>query len=150
MAWPDIIFELNKLSPGSNQLPERQAQELKGRIGLLMSQFSAHEKPSFKPIPDDVIISIPPKNGTTWLMHICHQIRMKGQEPDFEDQLEVITRNRCQSRYKTIASKATCSYLVDLYSSTVSARPRRRETNLRLQESVISAYHFLNSALSLS
>ena len=38
----------------------------------------------------DVIVIVPPKHGTTWLVHVCHQIRMKGQEPDFENQLDII------------------------------------------------------------
>ena len=43
--------------------------------------------PPFTPRPNDVV---PYKSGTTWLMHICHQIRMQGAEPDFEDQTEVV------------------------------------------------------------
>ena len=70
--------------------PEQQVQELKRRMDASTSDMS-NDETSFKPNPDDVIVAIPPKNGTTWLMHICHQVRMKGQEPDFEDQLDVIT-----------------------------------------------------------
>ena len=45
---------------------------------------------SFKPNPDDVIVAVPPKSGTTWLLHICHQLRMSGAVPDFDDELTVI------------------------------------------------------------
>ena len=63
-------------------------QELKRRAGATAS--SLVEKPSFQPNPDNVIVAMPPKNGTTWVLHICHQIRMQGQEPDFDDQNDVI------------------------------------------------------------
>ena len=68
--------------------PEEQVQELKRRADAIASTLT--EKPSFKPDPDDVIVATPPRNGTTWTLHICHQIRMQGQEPDFEDQNDVI------------------------------------------------------------
>ena len=68
--------------------PEQQVQELKRRADAIASTLT--EKPSFKPDPDDVIVATPPKNGTTWTLHICHQIRMQGQEPDFEDQNDII------------------------------------------------------------
>ena len=68
--------------------PEQQVQELKRRAGAIAS--SLVEKPSFQPNPDGVIVAMPPKNGTTWVLHICHQIRMQGQEPDFDNQNDVI------------------------------------------------------------
>ena len=68
---------------------EQQVQELKKRAEVLRSTLIL-EAPSFKPNPDDLIVAMPPKNGTTWMLHICHQIRMQGQEPDFEDQLDVV------------------------------------------------------------
>ena len=47
----------------------------------------AVEKPLFKPYPDDVIIAS--CTAQKWhkmaTAHICHQICMQGQEPDFED-----------------------------------------------------------------
>ena len=68
--------------------PEQQIQELLKRTGVYDSTLV--ERLSFKPNPDDVIVAVPPKNGTTWLLHLCHQIRMQGQEPNFEDQNDVI------------------------------------------------------------
>ena len=70
--------------------PEKQAEELKKRLGILFGLMMDIKKQTFQPNPEDVIIAMPPKNGTTWLTHTCHQIRTKGREPDFEDQLEVI------------------------------------------------------------
>ena len=135
--------------------PEQQTQELKRRIGLVMSQFNAHEKPSFKPNPDDVIVAMPPKNGTTWLMHICHQIRMKGQEPDFEDQMDVISLIEASEKL----------FGVNPGTQPQPAKPRVFGTHLQYpfvpeegkrifsfrnqKDAVISAYHFFNSGLSL-
>ena len=34
-----------------------------------------------------MIVAVPPKSGNTWLSHICHQIRTKGADLDFEDQI---------------------------------------------------------------
>ena len=39
---------------------------------------------------DDIVVAVPGKSGTTWLMHIAHQVRMKGATPDFDDQMDVI------------------------------------------------------------
>ena len=69
--------------------PEEQVQELKKRMKVAES-YMTYEL-LFKPNPDDVIVAVPPKSGTTWILHICHQIRMKGREPDFDDQADVIT-----------------------------------------------------------
>ena len=71
--------------------PEQQAREVKQRMDALKSGGVTRENLSFNPNSDDVIVTTPAKNGTTWILHICHQIRMKGQEPDFDDQLDVIT-----------------------------------------------------------
>lgn len=65
-------------------------QELKTRLGFAQSIIDSQEKPALKLNPDDVLVTVPPKNGMTWLLHVCHQIRMKGQEPNFEDQWEVV------------------------------------------------------------
>lgn len=39
---------------------------------------------------DDVIVAVPEKSGTTWVQHICHQLRVGGHEPDFDDQMDVM------------------------------------------------------------
>ena len=67
--------------------PEQQVRELKRRSLPPVAEGSI----SFTPRPTDVIVATPPKCGTTWLLHIVHQLRMKGAEPDFEDQFEVMT-----------------------------------------------------------
>lgn len=67
--------------------PDEQVKELKRRF---MVGGAPHEL-SFQPRADDIIVAVPPKCGTTWLLHICHQIRMQGAEPDFEEQNDVIT-----------------------------------------------------------
>ena len=39
---------------------------------------------------DDVVVSVPPKSGTTWAMNIVHQLREKGDR-NFEDILAEVT-----------------------------------------------------------
>ena len=46
---------------------------------------------SFSPRHTDVIIATAGKSGTTWISHICHQIRTRGAEPDFENQMPDVT-----------------------------------------------------------
>ena len=69
--------------------PEQQVQELQRRMIAVHIIFSSGVE--FTPRPSDVIVATPQKSGTTWLMHICHQIRMGGSEPDFEIQEDIIT-----------------------------------------------------------
>jgi hypothetical protein len=40
--------------------------------------------------PDDVIISPPAKCGTTVFLHLCQQLRAHGEEPTFNDQMDII------------------------------------------------------------
>ena len=68
--------------------PEQQVQELTRRFKVLRS-LQKFDQPGFSPNPDDIIIAVPPKNGLTWMLHICHQIRMHGEEPDFEQQDDI-------------------------------------------------------------
>ena len=63
---------LTEPAPGFNEpwTPQQQIQELKTRLGFAQSIIDSQEM--------------------TWLLHVCHQIRMKGQEPNCEDQWEVV------------------------------------------------------------
>ena len=69
---------------------EEQLQELTRRIGVLGAE-QINQNVSIKPRSNTVIVSAAAKSGTTWILHICHQIRMKGAEPDFENQTDVVT-----------------------------------------------------------
>ena len=69
--------------------PEQQIQELQRRMMVVLEIFFSDVE--FTPRPSDVIVATPVKSGTTWLMHICHQLRMGGSEPNFEVQEDVIT-----------------------------------------------------------
>ena len=68
--------------------PEQQQQELTRRMNLL--GLGKEIMPPFTPRPDDVVCAVPYKSGTTWLTHICHQIRMQGAEPTFQDQSTIV------------------------------------------------------------
>ena len=68
---------------------ERQIQEVVRKFKCYREL--ENQETSFKPLPDNVIVAVAPKSGTTWLLHICHQLRMRGAELDFEYQTEVFT-----------------------------------------------------------
>ena len=68
--------------------PEEQRIELARRFKL--SGIGTVVLPPFTPRPTDVLCVVPYKSGTTWLTHICHQIRMQGSDPDFDDQTKVV------------------------------------------------------------
>ncbi len=134
--------------------PERQMQEVARRWELYRG-IENHQEVSFKPLPDDVIVAVPPKCGTTWLLHICHQIRMQGAEPDFEHQTSVIA-------WIELAERA---YNVDPATMPQPASPRILATHLQYplvpkggkiiycfrdqKDALVSAYHYLNSFFSL-
>ena len=67
--------------------PEQQLRELSRRSPLRLGQKGF----SFTAMSTDVIVATPAKCGTTWLLHICHQLRMKGAEPDFDEQVPGVT-----------------------------------------------------------
>ena len=134
--------------------PEQQLKELERRMDASSSDMN-HTKPSFQPKSDDIIVAIPPKNGITWLMHICHQMRMQGREPDFEDQMQVITWIEASEKVHGI----------DPAAKTQPARPYIFVTHLphsllpnggkliycfrEQKDAVLSAYYFYDSKLSL-
>ena len=132
---------------------EQQMQEVKRRTEVLRSTLIL-EAPSFKPHPDDVIVAMPPKNGTTWMLHICHQIRMQGQEPDFKDQLDVVG---------WIEGEKLLG--IDVSTQNQPAKPRIFITHLRYslvpvggkrihcfrdpKDSILSDYYFQDKLISL-
>ena len=81
----DDSTSIEDLAPATVWTPEQQIRELKQRSMPPVAEGCIF----FTPRPTDVIVAVPPKCGTTWLLHIVHQLRMNGSEPDFEDQLEV-------------------------------------------------------------
>ena len=135
--------------------PEQQMQELKRRMGLAMSQMMSNEKISFKPNPDDIIVTLPPKNGTTWLMHICHQIRMKGHEPDFDDQLEVVSLIEASERLFGVNPTTQQQPASPRIFGTHLSYPLVPEGGKKIfsfrnqKDAVVSAYHFFGSFLAL-
>ena len=133
--------------------PERQMQEVAKRWDFYREMEC--QEVSFKPLPDDVIVAVPPKCGTTWLLHICHQIRMYGAEPDFE----------CQSNVITWIELAERAYNTDPATMPQPARPRILATHLLYplvpkggkiiycfrepKDALVSAHYYLNSFFSL-
>ena len=84
---PEPASEFKKTT--SSWTVDEQIQELGKRMTTMVDKFN---KPlSFSPRPTDVTIVTAPKSGTTWTSHICHQIRTKGAEPDFENQVPDVT-----------------------------------------------------------
>ena len=135
--------------------PEQQMQELKRRMDVTMTEMMALEKPSFKPKPDDVFVVLPPKNGTTWMLHICHQIRMKGEEPDFEDQLDVITMLEVSETILGVAPDARPQPAIPRIFASHLPYPLIPEGGKRIfsfrnqKDAVVSAYHFFDTCLAL-
>ena len=80
MQQPEDLVNLDEWTP------EQQVLALKYRSSILLKQ----QPFSFSPLPGDIFIAVPPKSGTTWVSHICHQLRTNGAEPDFEDQEMVV------------------------------------------------------------
>ena len=134
--------------------PEQQMQEMCRRTGFYQ-EGENRSNLSFVPKPDDVIVAVAPKSGTTWMLHICHQIRMHGVEPDFERQTDVLT-------WIELAEKMIG---IDLDTMVQPANPRIFATHLQYplvpkggrivycfreqKDVLVSAYYFLDSFLSL-
>ena len=133
---------------------ERKMQEVARRWGFYR-EMENHQELSFTPLPDDVIVAVPQKCGTTWLLHICHQIRMRGAEPDFKSQADVITWIELAERV----------YKVDPATMPQPASPRILATHLQYplvpkggktiycfreqKDALVSAYYHLNSMFLL-
>ena len=134
--------------------PEQQLKELKRRMDASTSDMS-HTKPSFQPNPSDVIVAIPQKNGITWMMHICHQIRMRGREPDFEDQLQVITWIEASERVHGIdpASKPQPAsphiFVTHLPFLLLPSGGKKIYCFRDQKDAILSAYYFYDSKFSL-
>lgn len=45
--------------------------------------------------PEDVVMAVPAKSGTTWALHIGHQLRAGGAPVSFDNQMDVITWLEC-------------------------------------------------------
>ena len=66
--------------------PEQQLAEMMRRAVPLLTIMNTPI--SFSPFPTDVTVVTSMKSGTTWVSHICHQLRTKGREElDFEEQV---------------------------------------------------------------
>ena len=152
----------NSLVMGDQQLyksevwtPEQQTKELKRRMGVMAKTLDHGTKPSFKPNPDDVIVALPPKNGTTWLTHICHQIRTKGQEPDFEDQMEVVCVIEASKKLFGIEPGAHVPPAAPRVFATHLLYPLLAEGGKKIfcfrnpKDAMVSAFHFYDSVLTL-
>ena len=108
-AMNDDSTSIEDLARATVWTPEQQIPELKQRSMPPVAEGCIF----FTPRPTDVIVAVPPKCGTTWLLHIVHQLRMNGSEPDFEDQLEV-----------TAWVERSQMFGVDLSTKTQPAEPR--------------------------
>ena len=141
----------------SNELwtPEQQLEELTKRMEILKSGVNSNLSTSFKPNPDDVIVAVSPKSGTTWLLHICHQIRMSGAMPDFDDQLTVIAwiegtkwLDGIEPQDKPQPAKPRI-FSTHLPYPLVPLGGRRLYCFRDQKDALLSAYFFLDSFLSL-
>ena len=99
--------------------PEQQLAELKRRT--LPVAKCMNTPVSFAALPTDIIVVTTPKSGTTWVTHICHQLRTKGKEPDFEEQVPQVV---------TILEFSIPFYHTDPNSVTQRAEPRLFFTHL--------------------
>ena len=146
--------EILNLAALESWTPEQQVKEFKRRIGVATAEMT-ELKPSFELNPDDVIVALPPKNGTTWMLHVCHQIRMKGQEPDFNDQLEVVGMLELSEKFLGFNINTKQQPASPRIYGTHLPYPLIPEIGKRIysfrnqKDAVVSAYHFFDSSLSL-
>ena len=128
--------------------PEQQVQELTTRFEMVDSLMK-FDRSNFSPNPDDIVIAIPPKNGTTWMIHICHQIRMHGAEPDFDEQSQVFTWPRMEAPKRVLgvdpAARPQPKPLIfntHLFYPSVPLGGRKIYCFRDQKDATISAYHF--------
>lgn len=99
--------------------PEQQLMELTRRLSPV--ETVENTPLSFSTRPSDIFVVTSPKSGTTWVTHICHQLRTKGEEPDFEEQVpEVIT----------ILEWSQTMYNIDPNTAVQPAEPRIYHSHL--------------------
>ena len=123
--------------------PEQQKQELQRRMGIVMTFMSLDLK--FSPRPSDVIVATPAKCGTTWVSHICHQLRMGGSDPDFDDQGKVVSLFG-----RKIEHPADPRIFITHMSCSKLPRGGRIITCFRdPKDMVLSAYRFFKSMIVL-
>lgn len=72
----------------------RMRDVIRSLLPLWQSKYDFSSRATASPIirfePSDVIVFAPSKCGTTWVTHICHQIRTRGAEVDFDDHDDVV------------------------------------------------------------
>ena len=110
------------------------------------------EKISFAPRPSDVIVATPPKSGTTWLTHICHQLRMKGAEPDFKEQTDVLTRLELEINVDPQTKPQPAEprvFFSHLFYPSVPKGGKIINCHRDLRDAVYSSYSFFDTMLSL-
>ena len=69
---------------GEVALPSASMRDFFRLLATYISQESHSKGVNFKPLSSDVILSTPPKTGTTWLQQICHGLR-SGGNMDFDE-----------------------------------------------------------------
>ncbi len=118
-------------------------------------EMENHQELSFTPLPEDVIVAVPQKCGTTWLLHICHQVRMRGAEPDFESQSNVVTWIELAERVyevhpATMPQPASPRILATHLQYPLVPKGGRTIYCFREQkDALVSAYYYLNSMFLL-
>uniref|UniRef100_A0A7S3C4L5 Sulfotransferase domain-containing protein n=1 Tax=Haptolina ericina TaxID=156174 RepID=A0A7S3C4L5_9EUKA len=68
----------------------RMQKVIRRMLPLWVSRFDGGGAAQIKFTSSDVIVFTPPKSGTTWVTHMCHQIRTHGGALTFEDQDDVV------------------------------------------------------------
>lgn len=77
-----------------------------GNVKPARPEIPAEVMALYTPRPTDVIISPAAKSGTTWLMQIAHQLRVKGAEPTWDDQVSCFSKRESAAPSHTHAARA--------------------------------------------